>query len=348
MRVGINAVHLVPDSGEDDLFLRLSIQAVHESYPEIEFVIFTDSINNESFDMFPRHMLDLEGWSARRSGGGHALRAAIKEEAIDVLFSPLGTAPEKAPCPVVPFVTELHPLQEAEGLGSWWRRGRFRELQRIIRKSKALVAPSEYARRRLLDWLGIPLDKVVVARPGGDHLPQGEFDSVAEPPFLLSVGQTNHYRQIDVLLQAVERLREQIPHTLVLVGQSGDAERNEWGSRVLRIHQCPREQLAGLYQHCDLVICPHHQDASAMAAIEALRAGAVLVAPRTGAIPEVARSVPTYFDPTGHVAMANAIRFGLEESANRRDYLRRAGQQATAERTWANCAERLVVALRRR
>ena len=60
----------------------------------------------------------------------------------------------------------------------------------------------------------------------------------------------------------------------------------------MRIQQCPENALAGLYQHCEAVICPSFYEGSGVTALEAMRAGAQLVAGRVGAIPEFAGNAP--------------------------------------------------------
>ncbi len=347
MRIGVNTAHLPPDSGEDDFYLRRVLASLHEGYPDLEIVVITDSINDESYEGWERECIGHAGTRSRFSSAESVMRKAISHCGIERLLTPLATAPQKCPVPMIGFVVDLELLEQGGGVAQWCGEVREKTLRVATARSMRIIAPTEFARRRLLEWLTIPLDRVVVARPGVDHLSIEPHAPPAEPPFLLCVSQTHPHRKVDMLYDAFTRLENTIPHNLVLVGESGESERSDWGDRILRMHHCPSDQLAGLYQHADATICPAARDASGIAIISALYSGSRVVASVRSAVQEVARGVPFVFDPTGPAVLASAIRHALEEPEEQRAKRIRSGRQTAAEFSWATCATRIYNALTR-
>ena len=116
---------------------------------------------------------------------------------------------------------------------------------------------------------------------------------------------------------------------------------------MLRIHACPVAQLAGLYQHCAMYLSAATDDGCGVTVLEAMRAGARVVASRVGAIPEVAGDIPQYFDPNSGKSLLMAVRRVLDEEPEKRAERTRVGRHRAMDYTWENCALKMLSALRR-
>lgn len=344
MRIGVNTIHLFPQRAEDDLFLRRVLPALREGHPEIELVLFTESGDEASFEGWNCYAVPVSGREGRMSALEAALNEAAEETHVDRLLTPLSAAPAKCPVAVVGLMVDLSTFETPEGTKPREDAAHVSRLKRAADNAATVAVPSEYARRRLLDCLAVPLNKSLVARPGVDHLTAAPQPPTVEKPYLL-VGHAPAPEVIQRVIDVLKRIEKRISHTLIVVGEASDNEPEDWGWRILRIHHCPADQLAGLYQHCDLALCIAQDDASAMAVLEAMQCGAPVVAAKTGAVPEVAHNVPFYCDPVNAASIAVTILHALDEEETQRVHRIRSGRQTAAEFTWTRCADRLYKAL---
>lgn len=347
MRVGVNTIYLVPGSGEEEYFLRCLLRTFSLEHPDVEFVLFTDPVNDAAFSSWQRVCLEGAERETRFSRIEHMLQEIVEAEQVDRLLTPFITAPIHCPVPTVPYIMEPEMLDVAAEGGGFWINRKVKDLVRAAENAAALIVPTEFARKRILRTLEIPMNKMVVAPPGVNHAVTAPQPCTIETPYLLTVGPTHPHRNTERLLQAFERIRDRVPHNLVVVGEAGQAEPASWGPRVLRIQRCPSEQLAGLYQHCDLVVCPLLEPCSGISVLEALYCGARVVAGKVGAIPEVARSAPIYCEPTQVSSIAATILYAINEEEPQRKQRIRSGKQIAGEYTWSRCTERVLIALRR-
>ena len=220
-------------------------------------------------------------------------------------------------------------------------------VKRTCKQAPAIVVPSRFLQQECLDVLDASLDKVVVAPLGVAGIFEEPQQGIAAKPYVLTVGNTHAFRNIGRLRQALDRLKDEMPHTLVVVGQTCEAEPEDWGPRVVRVDRCPTVHLAGLYQHCDVFICPSLYEGSGVTVLEAMRAGAPVAASRVGGIPEVAGDTPVYLNPESVSAMVAAMRRLLGEGATARQRRSRFGRQLAARYTWEDCAWKTLGAFRR-
>ncbi|HOZ47531.1 MAG TPA: glycosyltransferase family 1 protein [Candidatus Hydrogenedentes bacterium] len=349
MLVGVNTLTIKPGfGGGEEHYLRHVLSSIRVLQPEIRFVVFTDADNHDSF----------EGWERVGVGGGSIdlgrlpgldsqLERAAKRAGVDILFTPLRTALPKSSVPQVLFATDLL-FVEPDFMPRRRREGAFiREVKRTCQQAVGVIAPSKFVQRRFLELLDLSLDKVTVAPLGVDPVFGQPFDCIAEQPYVLSVGATHRFRNLPKLLEALQRLKDEIPHTLVVVGQAGDAEPHSWGARVVRVDRCPVAHLAGLYQHCDVFVSASLYEGSGVTVLEAMCSGAAVASSRVGGIPEVAGDIPVYFNPENVGAIAGAIRRLTEENETNHGRRVRFGRQLAAQYTWEQCAWKTISAFRR-
>jgi glycosyltransferase involved in cell wall biosynthesis len=152
-----------------------------------------------------------------------------------------------------------------------------------------------------------------------------------------------------MLLAVMKKLwSENLSHSLVVVGRAGVEEPADWGPGVVRVESVPQNQLAALYQHCELTVLPAGYAGSGLSVLEAMRAGSTVVCPRVGGIPEVAHTTPIYFNPDNAGDLAAAIRRGLSERPSERKNRHSAGRKIAREYTWEACTLKVLQALRRK
>lgn len=341
MLVGVNMVGLKPYfGGGPEIYLRNVLDTAREVQPDTRFLILTTMENHASFEGYDRRCLDKET--------PEAAGEAAAEASCDVLFSSLYTAPEKSPVPLVAYAFELYTFEQAGAQKRLFgEHARVKELKQICKDARAIIVPSEFLRREFLERLDVPLNQCVVAPPGVSDIFAESHPTFVQNPYVLFVGNTHTMKNLPRLLEAYRKVNETHPHTLVVVGQPGDAELEDWGPGIVRIERCSTAHLSGLYQHSNLFILPSVYEGSGVTVLEAMKAGARVATSRRGGIKEVAGDIPIFFNAEDVSSIVGAIRRGLTEDPAERERQIRFGRQIAAEYTWEKCAWKTLAAFKR-
>jgi len=340
MRIGVNILGLEPGYDEEDVYLRNILVRMREIQPDSQFVLFTDAKNHDSFNGWDRVFVGKNPPASLQGATGveKNVDRAAKAAKVDLVFTPLQTASEVTSVPIVPYVLDLSYVEGSEKPGLWGAASINKEFRKICARAQVLVVPSDHMRRRLLALLGVPMDRVVVAPPGADPGLENPNASIAETPFLVTCNDTRHREHLKFLLDAFSKLMDELPHNLVIIGRPDHTEPSDWGPRVLRIHQCPIPQRAGLLQHSDAYISASLHEGACITILEAMRAGGRIIAPRVGGVPEIASTLPIYYNHESVASLIAAVRRALQEEKGERDRQINFARSRAREYTWERCA----------
>jgi glycosyltransferase involved in cell wall biosynthesis len=335
MLVGVNAVNLRAGSGGgQERYLRAALETMRAVQPHTTFVVFTGPECHDSFRSFDRVLVEPTR-SLLGSKAGELARPA-KQAKIDLMFTPLEDAPAPCPVPTVLFTMGLHGRRAPK---------QTKALERIIQNATMIATPSEFVRKQVAG-LGAPLDRVVVAPYGIDPAFGQSQPGIVEEPYLLAVGDTRPFKNIDRLQHLFRHIEAQLPHSLVVAGWPCEAEPEEWGPRVIRFDYCPASYLAALYQHCDAFVNPNHDDGAAVTVLEAMRCAVPVVAWKSGAIHEFAGDIPIYPNADTVTAWTAAIRQAIDKTDPHREKRIKVGRQLAADHTWEKTAWKLLAAFK--
>ena len=217
----------------------------------------------------------------------------------------------------------------------------------LLRRPDVYVAISETIRGNLHRLLGIPLDRILVARPGVDehHFTPRKGPRPSELPddgktTILHVGLAYKRKGIDLLVEALGRLGAH-RFRLIRVGPERDpayaqAYRTRAAELGLDLVECglvPDEALPAYYGHADLFVFPSLDEGAGIPPLEAMACGTNVVVSDIPAHREMCGDL-AFYSPTEPVRLASAIAGALE---NRRppDALR----QHALRFTWARTAD---------
>jgi glycosyltransferase involved in cell wall biosynthesis len=337
MLVGVNTLELGPGLGGREIFIRNTIGAIQRAQPDTGIILFTD---DQSHDVFNE-------WKRVRVTSPKGLLDAVGQSRAQALLSPLETALPKCPIPQTILAMSLRSVAEDSPAFRWFKGASKKNVHTICAAANAVIAPSEFLKRELLELYEVPLDRVVVAPLGVDAVFDQLQTPFIEPPYLLSVGRTCRAKNFHILTDVMEKLWKEIPHTLVVVGREGDAEPSRRSANVIRVEQVPTAQLAALHQHCALAVFASPYEGSGVGVLEALRGGAAVVCGRVGGIPEVAGTAPIYFNAENPRSLVTAIRRGLGERPSERERRISLGKKQGQGFSWEDCAWKALKALRR-
>jgi glycosyltransferase involved in cell wall biosynthesis len=173
--------------------------------------------------------------------------------------------------------------------------------------------------------------------------------------FILWAGQIESRKNLGRLLQAFARLRDEIPHHLVLAGaqrftfpMAAGAERDlqlieELGLQE-RVHftgWISHQDLPAVYNLAELFAFPSLYEGFGIPLLEAMACGCPIVTATTCAPPEVAGDAACLVDPLEVEQIATGIRTMLNDAHLRETKIRR-GLARVAHYSWERCAQEVL------
>ncbi|GCE77682.1 glycosyltransferase family 4 protein [Cellulomonas biazotea] len=204
----------------------------------------------------------------------------------------------------------------------------------VSRKADVVITISEFSRERIVEHLGLPDERVVVAPLGVDT----DGFSVAGPEdrenFVLFPARSWAHKNHPRLVEAVARLREDDPDLrLVLTGGALDrlGPLPDWVDvRGL----VPLAELRDLMRRARVLAFPSLYEGFGLPPLEAMASGLPVASSNAGALPEVCGDAAVLFDPTDVDAIADGITRAMADH----ERLRAAGVARVREFTWDRSA----------
>jgi alpha-1,3-rhamnosyl/mannosyltransferase len=230
-------------------------------------------------------------------------------------------------------------------------------LERTLFEADLLLTPSEAVRREMIG-IGVSPGRVRAIHHGAGIL--AETAPAAPPPgtparYALHVGTVEPRKNVPTLLAAWRLLRARgiEPPPLVLCGGWGwkaeavrleieTAAREGW---AVHLGYVAPDELAALYSGAELVALPSFYEGFGLPAIEALRAGAPLVASDLPVLREVAGDAALYAPPHRADLWADRIAEVLAGGALREE-LKRKGRERARAFDWRRAASETARAFR--
>jgi len=367
VRLGVNTLFLIPGAvGGSETYLRETLRALAEVRPDWEIVLFTNDENEPVFAS-PASPVPL---AARRPLGFRAswrprrivreqfqLPRAARAAAIDVLWSPGYTAPLRALCPQAVTIHDTQYRRYPEDLSLSHRLATDALVRGACRAASRILAVSEFTRREIEALAPAAAPKIVVT-------PEAASPAFARPPdparaaamrarlgfdgpYILCVAHTYPHKNVATLVRAFALVADAVPHRLVLVGhpRRGEPEvrraRDELArpDRVTRLAGLEADDLSALYHGAAVFAFPSLYEGFGLPVLEALSAGAPVLAARRGAVPEVGGEAVDYVDPPTPEGFADGLRRLAAETPDRRAARAARGRDRAARFTWRATAE---------
>ncbi len=241
----------------------------------------------------------------------------LKQNQIDVLYSPNEIGPAFSPCPVVIAIRNLAPYSKssiAANLKDKYRLKLLKNLSKVsARRAQKVIFVSEYSRDVISKILAIPAEKTVVIY----HVPGEQFrvDTTTSfrwrklQPYILSVSSIYRYKNYVPLIQAFARLVKEhsVEYNLLIAGKVIDeAYFSEMKRTILSEGIQQRVQLLGeiehaqihaLYKGAKLFVFPSYLETFGRTLIEAMASGIPVISSNASVMPEICADAALYFNP---------------------------------------------------
>jgi len=217
-------------------------------------------------------------------------------------------------------------------------------------RASMIFTVSEYSRQDILEWTGLPSERVLVVGNGISAAFSADGPSY-DPgfPYLLHVGNTKGHKNVGRLVEAFAQANIDKNIRLICTGNlSGQIlaiiRKRGLENRVISHTNLSETQLSSYYRGALGVTFPSLFEGFGLPVLEAMASGVPVLTSDVTALPEVAGDAAILVDPY----QVDAIAYGLEKLANDqalRERLIAAGKERAQNFSWDATANRIQQAL---
>ena len=268
-------------------------------------------------------------------------RALRKLTHKDIFFSPGYNPPLYCTAPFVFTLHDLNHLDRPENSSRLKRLYYATVVKRACHLSANIFTVSEFSRERIIEWSGVPSEKVVNVGCGvGPEYHPGVAPYNLPFPYLLCVSNRKLHKNEFRTVEAFARSR--LPETmrLVFTGEptpelADCIEHNHVSERVQFLGLISDAHMPSLYRSAEALIFTSLYEGFGLPVLEAMACGTPVVTSNTTALPEVAGDSAQLVDPTSVDQIAAAVKRIIDDTSLRMR-LREKGLAQAAQFSWEN------------
>ena len=245
------------------------------------------------------------------------------------------------------------------GCFKWHDRIYFSVANRLYCKSaSAIIAMTGIGKQDISRYMGASPGKIHVIPEAYNELCRGRdlggaLQAKAKynlpERLILFVGGLTPLKNFGNLLRAFDKIREHIPHKLVIVGFSRWKMKKDFKvleelglvDSVIFPGFIPDEDIPKFYSLADIFIMPSLYEGFGIPVLEAMACGCPVITSKTGCSPEVAGGAAVLVDPYNPDEMAQAMLNVLSDGELRADLVRK-GYRRAQEFSWEKCARETI------
>ena len=208
---------------------------------------------------------------------------------------------------------------------------------------------SEFSKKELSTYLGIPLERIHVTYNGVEHIKKNISEDTFQRiglknnNYILAVGSVNPNKNFSLILKIAKRMPEL--HFLIAGGGNSTVfqkKRMSVPDNVKFLGYVTDEELFALYAHASCFLFPSLYEGFGIPPLEAMTFGCPVVASNSASMPEICRDAAIYCDPDSPEEWGRAIRSLLKENSKVRDLLKKNVDVVTSQYSWAVSAKRML------
>ena len=220
--------------------------------------------------------------------------------------------------------------------------------KKVLERADAIIAVSNYTKDRIVEFYGIPPDKITVVYHGYlEYLNQVDETLFPGKRYILYVGNRNSYKNFPFFVRAISPLIKS--HTdlfLVCTGPAFNDEEKELfveqGVLGKVIHAFVADsQMQSLYSHAEAFVYPSQVEGFGIPILDAFAARCPVVLSNCSCFPEIAKDAALYFDDGDDKTLRETIEMLMKDSVLRATMIAK-GLDRVKEFSWQKCADETV------
>ncbi len=277
----------------------------------------------------------LDAWRLARAL--HGLQSS------DLFFSPGYNTPLYCRAPFVFSIHDLSHIYCPENSSPLIQLYYATIMKRACHRSARILTVSEFTRKQIIEWSGVPPNKVcnVGCGVGASYQPAGESYGLPFPYLLCVSNRKPHKNELRQLKAFAQAKLDPAIHLVFTADPAPDLsaaiERLGVGNRVDFVGVVPEEKLPALYRGAIALVFASLYEGFGLPMLEAMACGIPVLTSNAAAMPEVAGGAALLVDPTSVDQMTAAVEKVVNDISLRRQ-LRENGFERTVKFSWAGTA----------
>ncbi len=231
----------------------------------------------------------------------------------------------------------------------------FINIPKLVRTANKIIAVSEYTKLSLIEKLGVPADKIIVAPLGVDHenyRPNLKIDRLRDVrnryglpgDFVLYLGTVEPRKNLSRIIAAFEQVKE--PLTLVIAGRFGwkyqaildQIQKSSKRNRIMLLGYVSEADKPYLMKLARVFVWPSLFEGFGLPVIEAMAVGTPVLTSSVTSLPEVAGDAAMLVNPYNVEEVAAGITELHTNTSLREQYIAK-GIERSQKFTWEKCAD---------
>lgn len=316
MRVGLNLLYFIPEQGGVETFGRELVRALCETAVDGEELVLFTSLDGQEFKEYQCSQVKVVvcPFHARHRGVRYIWEQLVLPwqavaHGVDLLHSLAYVGP------VLSFVPTILTIHDANT-----RAVKMKALRRLVlwnvslwaaHRARLVTTVSRFSRGEVLKWYGLPESrlKVVISGPGTSPEPEsvpvdhrGLIRALGiQEPYIAVIGGTYPHKNIRRAVESFQRIANQIPHRLVIIGKIPSEVRTVVDrlttQRIIVTGYLPSRVMRTVISQSDLFVMPSLYEGFGFPVLEAQAQGVPVACSNAGSLPEVVRDSAALFDP---------------------------------------------------
>jgi glycosyltransferase involved in cell wall biosynthesis len=361
MKIGLDLRMIGGGSGIDTYISELTHEILKNDKHNQYVLFFRSDKLSEAYQSYGHKIVvaDIPHYSLAEQT---KLPGILAKENVDLMHFPHFNVPLLYRRPFVVTIHDLtHTLIPGKKKSHFFHRLAYHAVFRnAVSKAKKIIAVSQSTKNQITSYYSLDPNKVQVVYEGFKQLykmmdKEEAYNQVAAKfkvtkPYLLYVGVWRRYKNLPMLAQAFDKLKEQgLDLELVLAGEPDkfypEIEQQVFAienkAAIKAVGRVSDEDLKLLYNAAALFVLPSHMEGFGLTALEAAACGVPVACSDIPTLHEVMGQGAEYFDPENLENMVEVIS-GILNNRQRLEDLANASLSRSKHFSWKQAADETV------